>query len=121
MDISLIRQARSRSVSAENLTGEPGRGGMAAAGTGQGAARDLGVGWKVSPSVVIGAGARVTLADISGPGVVRHIWLTTAPQWWRRMVFRAHWDDDPRRRCWCRWATSSGRASPSTRRSAPSL
>jgi hypothetical protein len=95
MDIALIRQARSRSVSAENLTGEPGRGGMAAAGTGQGAARDLGVGWKVSPSVVIGAGARVTLADISGPGVVRHIWLTTAPQWWRRMVFRVHWDDDP--------------------------
>jgi hypothetical protein len=95
VDISLMRAARSRSVSAENLTGEPGRGGMATSGTGQGAARDLGVGWKVSPSVVIGPGARVTLADISGPGVVRHIWLTTAPQWWRRMVLRAHWDDDP--------------------------
>jgi hypothetical protein len=90
-----MREARSRSVSAENLTGEPGRGGMATSGTGQAAARDLGVGWKVSPSIVIGPGAQVTLADISGPGVVRHIWLTTAPQWWRRMVLRVHWDDDP--------------------------
>jgi hypothetical protein len=45
VDISLMREARSRSVSAENLTGEPGRGGMAASGTGQGAARDLGIGW----------------------------------------------------------------------------
>jgi hypothetical protein len=95
MDIAYLRNARSRSVSAENPTGQAGRGGMAATGTGQGAARDLGIGWKVSPSIVAGPGATTTLADISGPGVVRHIWLTVHPAWWRRMVLRAYWDDDP--------------------------
>src|SRR5579872_5256173 len=95
MDIAYLRDARSRAISAENPTGEAGRGGMATSGTGQGAARDLGVGWKVSPSIVIGPGERVTLADIGGPGVVRHIWLTCSPDWWRRLVLRAHWDGDP--------------------------
>jgi len=33
-------------------------------------ARDLGVGWKVSPSVRIPAGATHTLADIDGEGVI---------------------------------------------------
>jgi Protein of unknown function (DUF2961) len=95
MDIACLRDAQSRSVSAENPTGEPGRGGMAAAGTGQTAARDLGVGWKVAPSIVIEPGATATLADVAGPGVLRHIWLTVHPAWWRQMVLRAQWDDDP--------------------------
>lgn len=92
MDIFRLRNARSRAISPENPRGEAGRGGMATTGTGQGAARDLGVGWKVSPSIAVGAGATVTLADIAGPGVVRHIWLTVHPEWWRRMVLRARWD-----------------------------
>jgi hypothetical protein len=95
VDIAYLRDARSRAISAENLTGEPGRGGMAATGTGAGPARDLGTGWKVSPSIVIGPGERVTLADIAGPGVIRHAWLTTPQDFWRRLILRAHWDEDP--------------------------
>ena len=34
----------------ENRTGEKGAGGMATEGTGAACARDLGKGWKVSPS-----------------------------------------------------------------------
>ena len=93
--IALMRNARSRAVSAENPAGEPGRGGTATTGTGQGPSRDLGVGWKVSPSIVIGPGEQAILADIAGPGVVRHLWLTCSPDWWRRLVLRVTWDGDP--------------------------
>ncbi|SUA45642.1 hypothetical protein [Nocardia africana] len=46
-----LDRARTRSISPENPTGAPGAGGRAETGTGAGAARDLGVGWKVSPSI----------------------------------------------------------------------
>ena len=58
-DLSSLARAsqyESRSISAENFTGEKGKGGMATNGTGAGCARDLGQGWKISPSVVIPAG-----------------------------------------------------------------
>ena len=51
--------AKTRSISPENFTGEKGKGGMATEGTGASAARDLGQGWKVSPSVRIKAGRDV--------------------------------------------------------------
>ena len=51
--------AKTRSISAENYTGEKGKAGMATAGTGANAARDLGQGWKVSPSVVVPAHGQV--------------------------------------------------------------
>jgi hypothetical protein len=95
MNIALLRDVRSRSISAENPSGEAGSGGTAVSGTGQTAARDLGAGWKVAPSIVIEPGTRATLADITGPGVVRHLWLTVSPAWWRALLLRAHWDDAP--------------------------
>jgi hypothetical protein len=48
-----LSDAQTRSISPENFTGEKGKGGMATEGTGAHAARDLGRGWKVSPSVRI--------------------------------------------------------------------
>ena len=47
-NLSRLSQARTRSISAENPTGERGQGGWATTGTGANASRDLGVGWKVS-------------------------------------------------------------------------
>ena len=75
-NLSRLSNARSRSLSPENFRGEKGCGGMATEGTGQYAARDLGVGWKVSPSVRIGPGEVFEMADIEGPGAIQHIWLT---------------------------------------------
>jgi hypothetical protein len=92
VDVFLLSEALSRSISAENPTGEPGRGGGAVTGTGEAAGRDLGVGWKISPSIVIPPGERATLADIAGPGILRHIWLTVHPRWWRRMLLRFRWE-----------------------------
>ena len=53
--LSILDKAESRSISPENFTGEKGKGGMATSGTGEGCAKDLGQGWKVSPSVRIEA------------------------------------------------------------------
>jgi hypothetical protein len=92
--ISAVVEVETRSISAENPTGEPGQGGRRTEGTGAGAARDLGLGWKVSPSIEIAAGETVTLADITGSGCITHIWLTTHSDNWRRLVLRAHWDGD---------------------------
>jgi hypothetical protein len=94
-NLARISDAETRSISAENPTGEKGRGGMATEGTGAVPARELGQGWKVSPSIDIAGGATVTLADIAGPGAVQHIWLTAHPSHWRRIIFRCYWDDEP--------------------------
>ncbi len=88
--------ARTRSISPENFSGAAGAGGMATEGTGAEAARELGRGWKVSPSVRIAPGDLFTLADIQDQGAIQHIWLTTHKQNWRRLVFRAHWEGDAR-------------------------
>jgi hypothetical protein len=88
--LSRLSAAQTRSISAENPTGEPGRGGMAIEGTGAIPARELGQGWKVSPSIEIAGGETVTLADIEGPGAIQHIWLTVHPRHWRSLVWRVY-------------------------------
>lgn len=85
--------AKSFSVSPENLTGEKGKGGMATEGTASKAARDLGQGWKVNPFVVIEPGKTFTLADIAGPGAIQHIWMTPTGDW-RTSILRMYWDDE---------------------------
>jgi hypothetical protein len=92
--LSLRTAAKTRSISAENVTGEKGRGAMATEGTGAYAAGSLGQGWKVSPSVKIAAGETYTIADIAGPGVIQHIWLTTHYNAWRRTILRFYWEGE---------------------------
>ena len=92
-DIARLRNVTTRSISPENFDGAKGGGGRATEGTGAYAARDLGPGWKISPSVIIGAGTTFPMATMDGPGVITHIWLTTHSDHWRSLVLRAHWDD----------------------------
>ncbi|WP_052371363.1 glycoside hydrolase family 172 protein [Amycolatopsis taiwanensis] len=91
-EIWRLENGVTRSVSAENFTGAKGGGGAATSGTGAGAARDLGRGWKVSPSIDLARGDTATLADVDGPGIVEHIWLTTDRGSLRDLVFRMYWD-----------------------------
>ncbi|MBT3374169.1 MAG: DUF2961 domain-containing protein [Lentisphaerae bacterium] len=91
-NLSLLSNAKTRSMSPENFTGEKGKGGMAVEGTGANCARELGQGWKVSPSVRIPAGETFTMADIEGPGAIQQIWLTPAGNW-RFSILRVYWDD----------------------------
>src|SRR5664279_4588905 len=88
-----VSKAQSRSISPENFTGEKGKAGMAAEGTGKGASRDLGKGWKVSPSVQIKAGQTFTLGEIKGPGCIQQIWMTPTGNW-RHSILRFYWDDE---------------------------
>jgi hypothetical protein len=90
-----LSNAKTRSISPENLTGEPGKGGMTGLdkGTASGAARDLGQGWKVNPFINIKAGETVTLAEITGPGSIQHIWMTPTGNW-RFSILRFYWDDE---------------------------
>ncbi|TWR27116.1 DUF2961 domain-containing protein [Mucilaginibacter achroorhodeus] len=85
--------AVSRSISPENFTGEKGKGGMATEGTGKAAARDLGQGWKVSPSVIIKKHTTFTVAEINGEGAIQHIWMTPTGNW-RYSIIRMYWDDE---------------------------
>lgn len=88
-----VSKAQSRSISPENFTGEKGKGGMATQGTGANASRDLGQGWKVSPSVVIKSKSTFTLANIEGPGAIQSIWMTPTGNW-RFSILRFYWDDE---------------------------
>ncbi|MBS1948991.1 MAG: DUF2961 domain-containing protein [Bacteroidetes bacterium] len=92
-NIYRMSEAKTRSISPENFTGEKGKGGMATEGTGKDAARDLGKGWKISPSVVIKAHTTFTVAEIDGPGSVQHIWMTPTGVW-RNSIIRFYWDDE---------------------------
>jgi hypothetical protein len=87
-----LSSARTRSISPENSTGEKGKGAMATEGTGAGCARELGRGWKISPSVRIGPGETFVLADIEGPGALQHIWMTPTGHW-RFSILRIFWDE----------------------------
>jgi len=73
-NLARLSDARSRCISPENPTGEPG-GGARASGSDNPWARDLGPGWKCRPYVRIASGNELDLADIAGPGVIQSIWM----------------------------------------------
>lgn len=98
--LSRLSAARTRSISPENVTGAKGQGGRAAEGTGAQAARDLGIGWKISPSIRIASGETRVLADIDSSGAIQHIWMTPTGNW-RYSILRIYWDgaDTPAVEC----------------------
>ncbi len=89
--LPLLSSAKSRSISAENMTGAKNAGALATAGTGEKCARDLGRGWKVSPSYAVQPGEVFTMAEIEGPGAIQSIWLTGHIS--RDIIIRFYWDD----------------------------
>ena len=91
-NLSRLSSALSRSISPENFTGEKGGGGKATEGTGASAARDLGTGWKVSPSIKIQPGEVREIAAIDGPGAIQQVWMTPTGTW-RYSILRIYWDD----------------------------
>jgi hypothetical protein len=96
-EITRITDARTRSICAENPTGAKGGGARASLGDDRhctAAARDLGRGWKVRPCLVdFEPGQTLTLADIEGPGVVQHVWITVLDDVHRGIALRVYYDD----------------------------
>lgn len=93
-NLSRLSNAKSRSISGENFNGAKGQGGMATEGAGANSARDLGIGWKISPAVWVEPGTTFTVAEIEGPGAIQHIWLTCYPSTWRSLIVRMYWDEE---------------------------
>ena len=77
----------SRSISFENPTGGKAGGGHAASPLGQGRKGD--------PARQVEAGASLCLADIEGPGTIRHVWVTTRPSRTilRGVMIRIFWEN----------------------------
>ena len=97
-DLTIKKDVKSFSVSPENRTGKKGEGGKTtlAQGSAAEAARELGVGWKVNPYVVIAPGENAVLADIAGEGAVKHIWITDTAAHGRDLILRIYFDGGAR-------------------------
>lgn len=99
LDLSRILPARSRSLSAENPDGRKSGGAAAAPGADEHctpAASQLGRGWKVRPCLRnFDPGRTFVLADLKGPGVVTHIWVTVLHDVHRWISLRVYYDDRP--------------------------
>lgn len=101
-NLFMLSNAKTRSISPENFTGEKGKGGMADpvkdkdvrnVANASVPARDLGKGWKVNPFVKIAPGETFVMAEIDGPGAIQHIWMTPTGNW-RFSIIRMYWDDE---------------------------
>lgn len=92
-NLAVLDTAESRSINAENPTGEKGKGGTASS--------DLGKSRKGKAFLDLEAGKETVLADIAGSGVIHHIWITvqdSSPAGefvLRDLVLRMYWDDNP--------------------------
>ncbi len=102
-DLPLLTNARTRSISPENPTGEKGKGGMAIPDPSDPdlpfskAAVRLGQGWKVRPFIKPKAGETVTIMDVDGPGIIQHIWMVPASDFrrvGRSCILRFYWDNE---------------------------
>lgn len=90
-NLSLLSDAESRSISAENFKGEKGKGTMATEGFGAGFSSELGRGWKVSPAITIKPGQTALIADIDGPGAIQSMWF--AGYVGRDFIIRIYWEN----------------------------
>jgi D-arabinan exo alpha-(1,3)/(1,5)-arabinofuranosidase (non-reducing end) len=108
-NIMKLSNAKTRSITAENVYGEKGKGGMAEVSAtpqpevtriGQkwdgpnSCARDLGRSWKVRPCLTLAKESVTTLMDVDGPAIIQHIWITVDPKWYRDLILRVYWDGE---------------------------
>ncbi len=91
--LPLLSDAETRSISAENPNGARA-GGATAEPDENSAASMLGTGWKVRPCITLEPGSTTCLADIAGPGVIQHIWITVDPKAYRDTILRFYWDGE---------------------------
>ena len=91
--VTMLTKARSRSISAENPTGAKG-GGAKVTPSRANPASSLGVGWKVRPCIDLEGECTTTLANITGPGTLTHIWITAAEVAYQTCILRFYWDGE---------------------------
>jgi hypothetical protein len=89
-NLSRLSNALSRSISSENRSGAKGKGGMALPDP-NGAARELGQGWKCHAYDFIAPGEVFSMAEIDGPGAIQSIWITGDVS--RFLILRIYWEN----------------------------
>ena len=90
-NLSKLKNWDCRAITAENPTGERGKGGMAIPSE-RSAARKLGQVWKVRPCIDVHAGETVEIANFQGQGAIKHIWMTEMRRIPRTLILRIYWD-----------------------------
>ena len=107
-NITKVTNGKTRIITAENVYGEAGKGGMAPVSDmpqdevvkiGQnweksGAARELGIKWKVRPCITLSPESVTTIMDVDGPGRITHIWITVDEKSYRDIIIRMYWDGE---------------------------
>jgi len=110
-DISKLTDGVTHLITAENVYGEKGRGGMARIGPipqeevvriGQvwsvdhekHPARDLGEKYKIRPCIMLAERSVTTVMDVAGAGAITHIWFTTGDKGYRDLILRVYWDGE---------------------------
>jgi len=91
--IPMLSASVTRSINAENPKGEKGKGAMADP-KGKGPGANLGAGWKIRPCITLKPASTTTLANIKGPGVIQHIWITVNTKAYRNCILRIYWDGE---------------------------
>jgi len=91
--LPFLSDEETRSISAENPTGEKANGARVDP-QGKGPAARLGKGWKVRPCITLKAKETTTIADIEGPAVIQHIWITVNEKAYRDCIIRFYWDGE---------------------------
>lgn len=90
-NLTVLTERDSRSINAENPTGEKGAGGKTSS--------SLGKSRKGKAFLDLAPGEETTMAEINGPGVINHIWITVQDSSaagefvLRDLIFRIYWDD----------------------------
>ncbi len=92
-NVAKLTDGKTRSISAENPRGEKGAGARESPEENS-AASMLGKGWKVRPCIDLPAGSKTVIAEIDGPGTIRHIWITVPELAYRNVILRMFWDDE---------------------------
>ena len=92
-NVAKLTYAKTRSISAENPAGEKGAGAQAVPDENN-AGSMLGQGWKIRPCVTLPGGSRTAIAEIQGPGTIRHIWITCGEISYRNCILRMWWDGE---------------------------
>ena len=107
-DITKRTSRKTRLITAENVYGEKGKGGMADPNgepqsevfcIGQrwestGVCVGLGQKWKVRPCISLPSNEETTIMDVDGPATIRHIWITMDQEYLRDAILRAYWDNE---------------------------
>ena len=96
-NLSMQAGAVTRQISAENPTGEKGKGAMFEPSESYPFYRPgskLGKGWKSHPFESVKAGETITLADIAGPGCINSFFITSDKPHLSELVLKIFWDDE---------------------------